>query len=86
MSKIINPADDDKKRNATTQPHGFFYVDKLLKIKSDGYNVQVTIGWETPSGNYHPVATAAMPIPFAKELGDALLDAARSAGSQRRSD
>lgn len=86
MSKIINPADEDKKQKATATAHGFFYVDKLLNVKSDGYNVQVTIGWETPGGEYHPVATAAMPIPFAKELGNALTEAAKAAASQRRSD
>lgn len=85
MNKIINPSDDDAKQNATKQAHGFFYVDQILQVKTDGYNVQVTIGWKNPSGGYSPVATAAMPAPFAKELGDVLLKAAKDAAAVRSS-
>ena len=69
---IINPSDEKALENATAQPHGFVYLDKILQMKSDGYNVQVTLGWQTPQGTYSPVVTAAMPIPFAKELAAAL--------------
>lgn len=86
MSKIINPAVEELKKAATGQPHGFVYLDKILKVKTDGYNIQMTVGWETPNGAYSPVVTAAMPIPFAKELAEALLLEAEAAASKRSTD
>lgn len=83
------PSEEELNKTATAQPHAFSYVDRLLNLKSDGYNVQITVGWETPTGTYAPVATVAMPAPFAKQLGEALLqaekDASNKRGSSRRS-
>ena len=82
--KIIDPVDDEARKTAIGQPHTFVSVDRILKIKTDGYNVQVTLGWEIPSGGYSPVATAAMPLPFARELAEALLEADRDAAGSRK--
>jgi hypothetical protein len=57
MSKIINTAADEAKKTATAQPNSFIYIDRILQMKTDGYNVQVTVGWEAPNGKYNPVAT-----------------------------
>jgi hypothetical protein len=83
MTKLINPAEEEAKKAAAGQPHGLFYVDKLLNIKTDGYNVQVTVGWETPNGKYNAVATVAMPVNFAKEFAEALMESVRDAPSKR---
>ncbi len=84
MNKIINPVEDELKKKAVEQPHGFVYVDKVLNIKTDGFGVQVTFGWETPNGAYSPVVTAAMPVPFAEHLAQTLLKAVRDAKEQRK--
>jgi hypothetical protein len=83
MSKIINPKEEEAIKTAAGQPHGFVYLDKILQVKTDGYNVQITIGWENPNGTYSPVVTAAMPVPFAKELADALARVANNADEKR---
>jgi hypothetical protein len=83
---IINPADEKAVETATAQPHGFVYIDKMLQIKTDGYNIQVTLGWQTPSGTYNPVVTAAMPAPFAKELAAALAEETKKAAGKRKAD
>lgn len=83
MSKLIKRADEEKKTSATAQAHGFVYVDKLLKMKTDGFQIQMTVGWETPQESYSPVVTAAMPAPFAKELAEALLEAYKDAEKKR---
>lgn len=84
MSKmIINPADEKALENATAQPHGFIYIDKVLQIKTDGYNIQITLGWQTPNGSYSPVVTAAMPAPFAEELAEVLIQETKKAKARR---
>lgn len=83
MAKLIKRADEQKKAAAAAQAHGFVYLDRLLKVKTDGYQIQMTVGWETPQDSYSPVVTAAMPAPFAKELAEALLEACEDAEKKR---
>jgi hypothetical protein len=84
MNKIIDTAEEGALKNAANQPHGFVYVDKVLRVKTDGYVVQVTVGWKTPNDSYNPVATVSMPAPFAKELADELLRVYEQAADSRK--
>lgn len=72
MNRIIDTADEAERKKAIKIPHGFFFVDQLLQVKTDGYQAQLTIGWETPTGGYAPVATACLPVPFLRVLAEAL--------------
>jgi hypothetical protein len=84
MSKIIvDPSEEQALKTALNQPHGYVYVDKLLKVKTDGYLAQITVGWVTPNDTLAPVATVSMPAPFAKELADALMQVYKQATEKR---
>lgn len=83
MSKQSNPTEKEAIKNAANQPHGFVYIDQILKAKTDGYMVQLTLGWETPKGDYAPVATAAFPAPFAKLFAEELMALAALAAEKR---
>lgn len=83
MSKLIDTADEQARKLAAGQAHGLVYIDKVLKVKTDGYLVQLTLGWATPNDAYAPVATVSMPAPFAKALADELMDAYRLAAEKR---
>lgn len=83
MSKIIDPADEQALKAAAGQPHTMVFVDKILKAGTDGYIVQVTMGWKTPGDVYAPVATLSMPAPFAKKLSDQLIELLKQAGQLR---
>lgn len=72
-SKIINTADEQLIKAAIAQPHGLVYIDKVLMAKTDGYMMQLTLGWKTPQDTYSPVATVSIPVPFAKVLANELL-------------
>jgi hypothetical protein len=80
---IINPAAEAQKKSALNIGHQLLLVDQLLKVDSNGYQVQVSIGWETPQGTLMPVATIVMPIPFASELADALNKAVKEGNTKR---
>jgi len=83
MSKTINPADEEATKAATSQPHSFVYVDKILNAKTDGYLLQLTLGWKTPQESYAPVATVAIPVPFARQLIEQLRALEAEAAQQR---
>ena len=84
MGNIINTAEEAARKKAIQSPHGFFFVDQLLQAKTDGYQAQFTIGWETPTGAYAPVATACLPVPFLRVLADALLAMEEEAAQKRQ--
>ena len=84
MANIINTADETARKKAIQTPHGFFFVDQLLHAKTDGYQAQFTLGWETPTGAYAPVATACLPVPFLRVLADALLAMEKEAEQKRK--
>ena len=80
---IINPTIELQKKAALGISHSLIMIDQLLKASSDGYQVQVTIGWETPQGSLMPVGTMVMPMPFATELANALTKAVNEGNKKR---
>ena len=68
----MNEAEKEKITHALNLPHGLSVIDKVLKIKTDGFQTQVTLGWETPSGNINPACTLVMSDEFAHQLGGQL--------------
>lgn len=84
MNKIIDPADEQARKSAAGQQHGFVYIDQVLKSKTDGFLVQLTLGWSTPAESYAPVATLSMPAPFAKQLAETLMEAYELASKKRK--
>jgi len=85
-NKIIDTADESARKTAAGQAHGLVYIDKVLKTKTDGYLVQLTLGWTTPADTMAPVATISMPAPFAEELANTLLEACKQAAEARRTE
>lgn len=85
MGKIVNPSEEASRKQAIATGHSFVYVDEILQTKTDGYQIQVTLGWSTPAGTYAPVATVCMPAPFADILVDALTKAKEEASQKRTS-
>ena len=67
-----NELQEQKRQHALNIPHGLFVVDQLLKVKSDGQQVQVTLGWESPNEGINPIATLVMPANFAETLAKSL--------------
>jgi hypothetical protein len=84
MNTILDPADEQARNSAAGQQHAFVYIDEVLKAKTDGYLVQLTVGWSTPAESYAPVATFSMPAPFAKRLAEILMQAYEQASEKRR--
>jgi hypothetical protein len=80
---IINPAVEAQKKAALNMPHNLIMIDQLLKANSDGYQVHVTVGWETPQGSLMPAGTLIMPLPFATELANALTKAVHDGNKKR---
>jgi hypothetical protein len=66
-------------QQALNTPHGLFVVDTVLKTKSDGQQVQLSLGWEAPNQAINPVATLVMSADFAAALAKALAAAAKTA-------
>lgn len=64
-------------QQALNTPHGLFVVDTVLKTKSDGQQVQLSLGWEAPNQAINPVATLVMSSDFAAELAMALAAASK---------
>jgi len=84
MSKTLDRADEEARNKAATgTSHAFVYIDEVLKVKTDGYTVQITLGWTSPNESYAPVATVAMPASFAKELADVLMGVHKQAAKLR---
>jgi hypothetical protein len=69
---MANETQSQKRQQALNIPHGIFVVDQLLKVKSDGQQVQVTLGWESPNEGINPTATLVMSANFAEALSKAL--------------
>ena len=57
---------------ALAQPHGLVVTDRILRIKSDNESVQVTLGWDAPSGAPVPQSTLVMTKTFALSLAKAI--------------
>ena len=82
-SLIINPAAEAKKKAAIAIGHQLSVVDQVLKTSTDGYQAQVTLGWTTPQDTLMPSITLVMPMPFVRELSEALATLADKADEQR---
>jgi len=74
---MINEIQEAKIQQALNIPHGLFVVDTLLKTKSDGQQMQLSLGWVAPNEGINPVATLVMSADFAAELAKALAAAAK---------
>lgn len=74
---MIDEIQEAKIQQALNVPHGLFVVDTLLKTKSDGQQIQLSLGWVTPNEVINPVATLVMSADFAAELAKALAMAAK---------
>lgn len=72
-----------KRQHALSLPHGLFVVDTLLKTKSNGQQVQVTLGWQAPHEGIQPTATLVMSADFAQELAKALQSIAKPTKKSR---
>jgi hypothetical protein len=62
----------EAKLTALRTPHALFVVDQLLKVKADGDQVQVSLGWLNPTDGVNAVTTLVMPASFAARLKEAL--------------
>ncbi len=82
-NEIINTAVENQKKAALHVGHQVLIVDQLLKVDSDGYQVRLSVGWETPQGTIMPSASIIMPIPFAAELSSALSNAVNEGNKMR---
>jgi hypothetical protein len=82
-AEIINPVLEAQKKAALNIGHQLLVVDQLLKVATDGYQIQISLGWETPQGTLMPLTTIVMPIPFVSELASALSEAVISGDKKR---
>lgn len=78
-----NETQDPRRQQALNAPHNLLVVDTVLKTKSDGQQVQLTLGWEAPNDALHPTATLVMSVGFAAELAKVLQDAAKTKNKSR---
>lgn len=69
---------EEQKKAALLVPHNFVFVDQVVKLEADGFQAQVTLGWETPQGTLQPVITLAMPLPFASNLANKIAEELKS--------
>jgi len=74
---MTNEIQQAKIQQALNVPHGLFVVDTILKTKSNGQQVQLSLGWAAPNEGINPVATLLMSTEFAAELVKALGAAAK---------
>jgi hypothetical protein len=59
---------------ALNTPHQLLVIDRVLAVKSGPEQVQITLGWDTPSGVPATQATIIMPRSFANQLGKILAE------------
>ncbi len=76
MSKIINPADDQKRQAALETPHGLFVADEILEVKMDAFWGGFSLGLRNPAGTIAPAFTVKLPLPKALELAKQITDLA----------
>lgn len=67
----MNFTEEQKKLALNTQ-HQLMVIDQLVKLEVDGFQVKMTLGWETPQGTLMPVCTIHVPLPFASKLADTI--------------
>ena len=60
------------KQQALSIPHNLCVTDKILKLKNQNGQIQITLGWETPAGGLAPSVTLVLTKDFARQIAEDL--------------
>ena len=75
-SAIINPVEENQRKQALSTPHNLFLADNILDVKIDAYFCSLSLGLTNPMGQISPAFTAKMPPSIAVALAKKILEIA----------